>query len=175
MTHTVAGPVAGSHVVGQGHPVREDRHRGPRQPEPGAALIDIVAERQGKRIGRVGAAYCETDPAEQQTAAVTNVRHVFEHAQHCALRIIGFAERVGDRVTIYVADEGAGIPRGMEEQIFEPFQRMGDRENRMGVGLGLSVAKGFVKAMGGTISATDTPGAGLTVAVDLAAPPWAQT
>jgi two-component system, OmpR family, sensor histidine kinase KdpD len=81
-----------------------------------------------------------------------------------------YAGRVGDRVLINVADEGPGVPRGMEDQIFEPFQRMGDRENRTGVGLGLSVAKGFVEAMGGTISATDTPGGGLTVVVDLAAP-----
>jgi two-component system sensor histidine kinase KdpD len=82
-----------------------------------------------------------------------------------------YAGRVGDRVLINVADEGPGVPRGMEEQIFEPFQRMGDRDNTIGVGLGLSVAKGFVEAMGGTISATDTPGGGLTVVVDLAAPP----
>jgi two-component system sensor histidine kinase KdpD len=38
------------------------------------------------------------------------------------------------------------------------------------VGLGLSVAKGFVEAMGGTISAGDTPGGGLTVEIELAAP-----
>ena len=63
----------------------------------------------------------------------------------------------------------------MEDQIFEPFQRMGDRDNRIGVGLGLSVAKGFVEAMGGTISATDPPGGGLTVVVDLAAPPGDRT
>lgn len=81
-----------------------------------------------------------------------------------------YAGQVGDRVLINVADEGPGVPRGMEDQIFEPFQRMGDRDNRFGVGLGLSVAKGFVEAMGGTISATDTPGGGLTVVVDLAAP-----
>jgi two-component system, OmpR family, sensor histidine kinase KdpD len=86
-----------------------------------------------------------------------------------------YAGRVGDRVLINVADEGPGVPRGMEDQIFEPFQRMGDRENRTGVGLGLSVAKGFVEAMGGTISATDTPGGGLTVVVDLAAPPEDRT
>ena len=36
--------------------------------------------------------------------------------------------------------------------------------------LGLSVARGFVEAMGGTISATDTPGGGLTAEIDLAAP-----
>jgi hypothetical protein len=34
----------------------------------------------------------------------------------------------------------------------------------------MSVARGFVEAMGGAIAAGDTPGGGLTVVVDLAAP-----
>jgi two-component system sensor histidine kinase KdpD len=80
------------------------------------------------------------------------------------------AGRVGDRVLIAVIDEGPGIPRGTEEQLFAPFQRLGDHDTSIGVGLGLSVAHGFVEAMGGTISATDTPGGGLTVEIDLAAP-----
>ena len=80
------------------------------------------------------------------------------------------AGRVGERVLINVIDEGPGIPRGTEEQLFEPFQRLGDQDNSTGVGLGLSVAKGFVEAMGGSIAATDTPGGGLTVVVDLATP-----
>ncbi|WP_029114406.1 DUF4118 domain-containing protein [Mycobacterium sp. URHB0044] len=80
------------------------------------------------------------------------------------------AGRVGNRVLMNVVDEGPGIPRGAEDQVFAPFQRLGDNDNTTGVGLGLSVARGFVEAMGGTISATDTPGGGLTVVVDLAAP-----
>ena len=81
------------------------------------------------------------------------------------------AGQVGDRVLIAVVDEGPGIPRGAEEQLFAPFQRLGDNDTSIGVGLGLSVARGFVEAMGGTISATDTPGGGLTAEIDLAAPP----
>ncbi|MDT7766943.1 MAG: two-component system, OmpR family, sensor histidine kinase KdpD, partial [Mycobacterium sp.] len=81
------------------------------------------------------------------------------------------AGQVGDRVLIAVIDEGPGIPRGTEEQLFAPFQRLGDHDNSIGVGLGLSVARGFIEAMGGTISATDTPGGGLTAEIDLAAPP----
>lgn len=81
------------------------------------------------------------------------------------------AGRVADRMLINVIDEGPGVPRGTEEQLFEPFQRLGDTDNKYGVGLGLSVARGFTEAMGGTISATDTPGGGLTIVVDLAAPP----
>lgn len=80
------------------------------------------------------------------------------------------AGKVGDRVLINVIDEGPGVPRGNGERLFAPFQRLGDRDNSTGVGLGLSVAHGFVEAMGGTISATDTPGGGLTVVVELAAP-----
>ena len=79
------------------------------------------------------------------------------------------AGQVGERVLIAVVDEGPGIPRGTELQLFAPFQRLGDQDNSIGVGLGLSVARGFVEAMGGTISATDTPGGGLTVEIDLAA------
>ena len=80
------------------------------------------------------------------------------------------AGRVGRRVLINVIDEGPGVPRGSEDQLFEPFQRLGDRVNKSGVGLGLSVARGFVEAMGGTIAATDTPGGGLTLIIELAAP-----
>ena len=79
------------------------------------------------------------------------------------------AGQVGNRVLIAVVDEGPGTPRDTEDQLFAPFQRLGDQDTSIGVGLGLSVARGFVEAMGGTISATDTPGGGLTVEIDLAA------
>ncbi|WP_338764557.1 sensor histidine kinase KdpD [Nocardia vulneris] len=79
------------------------------------------------------------------------------------------AEREGDRVSIAVVDTGPGVPPGAEEQLFEPFQRLGDRDNTTGVGLGLSVVRGFVEAMGGTVHAEPTPGAGLTMIVDLPA------
>lgn len=96
------------------------------------------------------------------------IDNALRYAPHRPVRVT--AGRVGDRVLIDVIDEGPGIPRGTEEQLFEPFQRLGDQNNSIGVGLGLSVAKGFVEAMGGTIQATDTPGGGLTVVVDLLAP-----
>ncbi|MEW5809567.1 MAG: sensor histidine kinase KdpD [Actinomycetota bacterium] len=79
------------------------------------------------------------------------------------------AGRVSGRVLIAVADGGPGIARGAEDQIFDAFQRLGDQDNSIGVGLGLSVARGFVEAMGGTISVGDTPGGGLTVEIDLPA------
>lgn len=79
------------------------------------------------------------------------------------------AEPDGDRVAVAVVDVGPGVPAGTEEQLFEPFQRLGDRDNTTGVGLGLSVVRGFVEAMGGTVHAEPTPGGGLTMLVDLPA------
>jgi two-component system sensor histidine kinase KdpD len=96
------------------------------------------------------------------------VDNALRYAPDSPVRIT--AGRVGDRVLIAVVDEGPGIPRGAEDQLFAPFQRLGDHDTSIGVGLGLSVARGFVEAMGGTISATDTPGGGLTVEIDLPAP-----
>jgi len=48
-------------------------------------------------------------------------------------------------------------------------QRLGDRSNGSGVGLGLAVARGFVEAMGGEIVVDDTPGGGVTMVLSLEA------
>jgi two-component system sensor histidine kinase KdpD len=94
------------------------------------------------------------------------VDNALRYAPDSMVRIA--AAPVKDRVLITVADTGPGITRGAEEQIFDSFQRLGDRDMSTGVGLGLSVVRGFVEAMGGSVSATDTPGGGLTMVVDLA-------
>jgi two-component system sensor histidine kinase KdpD len=73
----------------------------------------------------------------------------------------------GSAVRLEVVDHGPGVPDELKERIFEPFERVGDRHP--GVGLGLAVAKGFAEAMGGRITACDTPGGGLTVRVTLPA------
>jgi signal transduction histidine kinase len=54
---------------------------------------------------------------------------------------------------LVVADEGPGVPAGLEEAVFERFFR-GDpaRSAAGGVGLGLAIARSIVMAHGGTIS-----------------------
>ena len=53
--------------------------------------------------------------------------------------------------------------------MFEPFQRLGDSAAGDGVGLGLAVARGLAEAQGGSLVATETPGGGLTMVVELGA------
>ncbi|MGW2396650.1 DUF4118 domain-containing protein [Kitasatospora sp. NPDC001664] len=75
----------------------------------------------------------------------------------------------GRRVEVRIVDRGPGVPVEARERIFAPFQRYGDAPRGAGVGLGLAVARGFVEAMDGTVTAEDTPGGGLTMVVALPA------
>ena len=70
-----------------------------------------------------------------------------------------------DAVRLQVVDEGPGIPVSARDQVFQPFQRLGD--SGTGLGLGLALARGLVEAMGGTVTPADTPGGGLTMVVTL--------
>jgi two-component system, OmpR family, sensor histidine kinase KdpD len=74
---------------------------------------------------------------------------------------------IGRRLQVRVVDRGIGVPDHAKEQIFAPFQRLGDTGSGEGVGLGLAVARGLTEAMDGTLSAEDTPGGGLTIVIEL--------
>ena len=73
------------------------------------------------------------------------------------------AGAVADRVDLRIVDRGSGIPVARREDMFRPFQQLGDAHTGSGVGLGLAVSRGFVEAVGGELSVEDTPGGGITM------------
>ena len=80
----------------------------------------------------------------------------------------------GRRVHLQILDEGDGIPDDDVQRIFDKFYRArkGDRV-RAGTGLGLAIARGFVEAMGGTLTAanrTDRTGAAFTLELPVLTP-----
>jgi len=77
------------------------------------------------------------------------------------------ASEHGGYVEVRVIDHGPGIPPADRERVFLPFQRLGDRTNDSGVGLGLALSRGLAEAMGGDLDPDTTPGGGLTMTLRL--------
>ncbi len=77
------------------------------------------------------------------------------------------ARQEGDTVAIRVLDEGRGLAAEDLERVFGKFYRVEKGDSvRAGTGLGLSISRGFVEAMGGSVTAAARPdrqGAALTV------------
>ena len=84
-------------------------------------------------------------------------------------RVVSGAQ--GKRVAIGVCDTGRGIAAERMSDLFTPFARLGAEASGIeGTGLGLSLSRRFVEAMGGSIRAESTLGVGSTFWVELA---WA--
>lgn len=62
--------------------------------------------------------------------------------------------QAGATTTITVTDRGPGIPRGQEERVFAPFQRLSNRlsDGVTGTGIGLTIARELARRHGGELS-----------------------
>ena len=69
------------------------------------------------------------------------------------------------KILFSVTDTGIGIPADKLGTLFEPFTQVGEgyRRQHQGAGLGLSICKRLVRAMGGSISAKSTLGQGTSI------------
>ncbi|MCF3651001.1 sensor histidine kinase [Synoicihabitans lomoniglobus] len=78
---------------------------------------------------------------------------------------------VPDRIDVVVADDGPGVPSEALARLGEPFYRpdLARVRSAGGVGLGLSIVRSSVKAMGGTVRFTNRTPRGFQVEVELSA------
>ena len=77
-----------------------------------------------------------------------------------------------DRVLIEVTDTGSGIRSEDVSRVFEPFfttRRHGERPDRRGIGLGLTICRQMIESAGGSISASSRWGEGTTITLALPA------
>ena len=71
-------------------------------------------------------------------------------------------------------DEGAGIPPDEIDLIFDKFHRARKLDEvRAGTGLGLAISRGFIEAMGGSVTGanrSDRSGAVFTITLPISKP-----
>ncbi|MWK37690.1 DUF4118 domain-containing protein [Actinomadura sp. J1-007] len=110
------------------------------------------------------------DPALLERVLVNLIANALRHNPP-GRPVLVTASALADRLELRVIDRGPGIPPADRDRVFEPFQRLGDRDNHTGVGLGLALSRGLAEAMAGSIEIEETPGGGLTMVLTLPAAP----
>jgi signal transduction histidine kinase len=78
------------------------------------------------------------------------------------------AARQGEQVVLGVMDNGIGIEREYQKQIFMPFKRLHGRGEYEGTGIGLAICRKAIKRHGGRIWVESQPGQGTHLKFTLA-------
>ncbi|HLZ72122.1 MAG TPA: HAMP domain-containing sensor histidine kinase [Dehalococcoidia bacterium] len=134
---------------------------------------DVCRQAQRQQPARTIALAAEPLPASANADAITQLLWIFidnaiKHTPEGG-RISVRLARCGDRAVLAVADEGPGIPQGELPRIFERFVQADPARSTGGAGLGLAIARWIAAEHGGTVSACNNPGAGVTFTAELPA------
>jgi signal transduction histidine kinase len=99
------------------------------------------------------------------TAALANLLQNAFKFTHKRGRVSLTTIIVGERVLFQVEDECGGLPAGLTEKLFAPFEQHG--KDKSGLGLGLAICSRAARANGGELHARDLPGKGCVFTLDL--------
>ncbi|TAJ70192.1 MAG: sensor histidine kinase KdpD [Phenylobacterium sp.] len=121
-----------------------------------AAAERVSRRLEGRRIDRdfpSELSLVRLDPNLLEQAVVNILENAIAYSpDKTAIELAAYEDR--SNIVISIEDEGKGIPTAELERVFEKFRRMEEPTDRSkGAGLGLSISKGFIEAMGGRIAA----------------------
>ena len=130
-----------------------------------AAILDAVGKKCEFTVLPVEPGLAVRADRELLYSALSNLlQNAFKFTRAHSHVTLG-ARGKGDRVLFEVEDECGGLVPGMAERMFVPFEQ--GNTDRGGLGLGLSISRRAVEAIGGTLSVRDHPGRGCVFTIDL--------
>ncbi len=143
-------------------------------------LDDLLGRALDSLRPRLGARVLETDLRSTTVdvdpvfvdEAVTNVLdNAVKYTPDAARIRVSARDTSPDRVRLTIEDDGPGVPDELLARLFDKFYRVpgSSRRSRAGTGIGMSVARGLIEAMGGTVVARRSELGGLAVDMDLPA------
>lgn len=107
------------------------------------------------------------DPARLDQVLTNLVANAVKYSPEGGEVRLAMAQQDG-QVLVAVSDQGIGIPREAQAQLFQPFVRLASERQRIGgQGLGLYITKQIVEQHGGMITVESEPGKGSTFTVSL--------
>ena len=91
---------------------------------------------------------------------VNYITNAFKYGGEPPYVELGSTKMTTGQVRFWVRDNGAGIPRHMQAQIFTPFNRLAKHKDTEGHGLGLSIVERIVTRLGGEVGVESEVGKG---------------
>jgi two-component system, OmpR family, sensor histidine kinase KdpD len=120
----------------------------------GSALRTIRTLATGRKIEKdfqVESALVKADASLLEQVFFNVLENAVVHTpDHCSIRVL--VTRTGDLLKVHIDDDGPGISSDDAETIFDRFAQGSNQDRqRVGAGLGLSIARGFARAVGGDV------------------------
>ena len=136
--------------------------------EAALPMVDAAARASGVTLHVDEAEGCVlADPVRLRQVVINLLSNAIKYNRRGGTVRIACVER-GAQVAIEVTDTGIGIAPARMREAFEPFIRLGGEGSGVeGSGIGLSIVKVLVEAMGGEVEARSRPDVGSTFVVRL--------
>jgi signal transduction histidine kinase len=176
ITARIAATTGADHDCGQS---RDADRAGLLESHAAGPFADLFADVAERFKGRAAAAD-RTISVDDSDLAVEGDRLRLEQAltnlvdnslRHGDGTVQLWARAAAGRVELHVSDQGAGFAPGFVERAFERFSRADEARARGGSGLGLAIVETIAAAHGGIARATNCPGGGADVWIEIAEAP----
>lgn len=141
-------------------------------------VVDEIIVALAPHIEQTGATVEVLRPLPEVKAHISTLRQIIDNLLSNAIKFVSrgvnprvrlWAQRNGERIRLFVEDNGIGIEPEHLGRIFNAFERLHGIEAYPGTGIGLAIVRKGVERMCGTCGVSSVPGKGSCFWIELPA------